>query len=111
LKITIIKSIMNNSFIIRRYDRINEIVNEKMMYYPPCDYTYIGGFNDYFDDVSTAVIREVVDIDLNLEWEKAMDMIDDFSYMMENSIREIFFRKIKSYFDKIHKKGCGEGGL
>ena len=79
-----------------------------MMYYPPCDYRYIGGFNDYFDDVTLAVIREVVDIDLGLEWENAMDMIDDFSYMMENGLKELFFHKIKSYFDRTHEKGCEE---
>ena len=94
----------------RRFGRIDELVDKKMRYYPPCDYTYdpYYGFYDYYGDVRNAVIYEIVTDDLKLSWGDDMEKIDNFSESANEWMFEPFYDKVKGYFDGAMEKGCEE---
>jgi hypothetical protein len=97
-------------FFKRRFVRIDELVDKMMRYYPPCDYTYdpYYAFFDYYGDVRNSVIRIVIE-DVGLSWEdEDMDKIDDLSESMDEWMHEVFFDKVKEYFDKVIGEGCDE---
>lgn len=68
MKIIITESQFEDIFIMRRIQRIDELVTEKMMYYPPCDYIPYDGWHDYYEDVASGVINEIVS-DAGIEWD------------------------------------------
>ena len=112
MKIIITESQFVDLFFKRRFGRIDKLVDEKMRYYPPCDYTYdeYYAFQDYYGDIRNAVIYEMTDKDLNLTWEQEnMDDIDEFSETMNEWMYEIFFDKVKEYYDKVlEDEDCDE---
>ena len=111
MKIIITESQFTNIFIKRRYDRIEQLVDEKMRYYPPCDYTYDPrrAFFDYLDDITNGVIHEMLSDDLNIEWtEGNINKIDDFSETMTSVISRLFMDKIRDFYDMVISEGCDE---
>jgi len=117
LKIIITESQFVDLFFKRRFGRIDQLVDEKMRYYPPCDYTYdpYYAFYDYFGDVRNAVIYKIVYDDLQLDYlgereKKAiMNKINDFSETADKWMYEIFFDKVREYYDKVlEDKDCDE---
>lgn len=111
MKIIITESQYNNLFIQRRFDRIDELVNEKMRYYPPCDYMYgeLYDFNDYYGDVRNAVISEILTYDLKLQWvESDIENIEYFYEIIEKGMYEVFYDKVREYFDKVIGEGCDD---
>jgi hypothetical protein len=112
LKIIITESQFVDLFFKRRFGRIDQLVDEKMRYYPPCDYTYdpYYAFYDYFGDVRNAVIFDMVEKDLNLTWEEEnMVNIDEFSETTDKWMYEIFFDKVREYYDKVlEDEDCDE---
>ena len=112
MKIIITESQFVDLFFKRRFGRIDQLVDEKMRYYPPCDYTYdpYYAFYDYFGDVRNAVIFDMVEKDLNLTWEEEnMVNIDEFSETTDKWMYEIFFDKVREYYDKVlEDEDCDE---
>ena len=112
MKIIITESQFVDLFFKRRFGRIDKLVDEKMRYYPPCDYTYdkYYAFQDYYGDIRNAVIFDMVEKDLNLTWEEEnMVNIDEFSETMNEWMFEIFFDKVREYYDKVlEDEDCGE---
>ena len=111
MKIIITESQFSDLFIKRRFDRLDQLVDEKMRYYPPCDYTYdpYYAFHDYYGDVRTLVINDIINGDLNIGWEEEnMSKIDNLSEMINEKIYELFYDKVKDYYDKIINEGCDE---
>lgn len=112
MKILITESQFVDLFFKRRFGRIDQLVDEKMHYYPPCDYTYdpYYAFYDYFGDVRNAVIYQMIEKDINLPWsEENMVNIDDFSETTDKWMYEIFHDKVREYFDKVlEDEDCGE---
>jgi hypothetical protein len=111
LKIIITESQFSDLFIKRRFARLDQLFDEKMRYYPPCDYTYdpYYAFHDYYGDVRTAVINDIINGDLNIGWEdENIRKIDDLSEMIDKGIYEIFYDKVREYFDTTLEKGCDE---
>ena len=112
MKIIITESQFVDLFFKRRFGRIDKLVDEKMRYYPPCDYTYdkYYAFYDYFGDVRKAVIYEIITDDLQLEWEERhMSKIEDFSETTDKWMYEIFHDKVREYFDKVlEDEDCDE---
>ena len=97
-------------FFKRRFVRIDELVDKMMRYYPPCDYTYdpYYAFFDYYGDVRNSVIRIVIE-DVGLSWEdEDMVKIEDLSESMNEWMHEVFFDKVKEYFDNVINEGCDE---
>jgi hypothetical protein len=68
MKIIITESQFEDLFFKRRFGRIDKLVDEKMRYYPPCDYTYdpFYAWYDYYGDVRNAVIFKIFEKDLNV---------------------------------------------
>jgi hypothetical protein len=112
LKIIITESQFVDLFFKRRFGRIDQLVDEKMRYYPPCDYTYdkYYAFYDYYGDIRNAVIFDMVEKDINLPWSEENTVnIDEFSETMQEWMYEIFFDKVKEYYDKVlEDEDCGE---
>ena len=113
MKIIITESQFVDLFFKRRFGRIDQLVDEKMRYYPPCDYTYdpYYAFYDYFGDVRNAVIHDILYEDLKLDWggEGDMNKINDFSETTDKWMYEIFFDKVREYYDKVlEDEDCGE---
>ena len=96
-------------FFKRRFARIDELVDKMMRYYPPCDYTYGEmGWHDYYSDVRNSVIHSTI-ADIGLSWEmENMSKIDDLSESMDEWMYEVFFDKVKEYFDNVINEGCDE---
>ena len=112
MKIIITESQFVDLFFKRRFGRIDQLVDEKMRYYPPCDYTYdkYYAFYDYYGDIRNAVIFDMVEKDINLPWSEENTVnIDEFSETMQEWMYEIFFDKVKEYYDKVlEDEDCGE---
>ena len=111
MKIIITESQFSDLFIKRRFARLDQLVDEKMRYYPPCDYTYdpYYAFHDYYGDVRNGVIYEFITEDLNLGWdENHMTEIDDLSEILFEKLYEIFYDKVKEYYDNTLEEGCEE---
>ena len=111
MKIIITESQFSDLFIKRRFARLDQLVDENMRYYPPCDYTYdpYYAFFDYYGDVRTSVINDIINGDLNIGWEEEnMSKIDNLSEMINEKIYELFYDKVKNYYDKIINEGCDE---
>jgi hypothetical protein len=111
MKIIITESQFVDLFFKRRFGRIDLLVNEKMDYYPPCDYTYdpYYAFYDYFGDVRNAVIHDIITEDLQLDWEERnMSKIEDFSETTDKWMYKIFHDKVREYFDNTLDQGCDE---
>jgi len=112
LKIIITESQFVDLFFKRRFGRIDQLVDEKMRYYPPCDYTYdkYYAFYDYYGDIRNAVIFDMVEKDINLPWSEENTVnIDKFSETMQEWMYEIFFDKVKEYYDKVlEDEDCDE---
>jgi len=111
MKIIITESQFSDLFFKRRFGRIDQLFNEKMAYYPPCDYTYdpYYAFYDYFGDVRNAVIHDIITEDLQLDWEERhMPKIEDFSETADKWVYNKFHDKVREYFDNILDQGCDE---
>ena len=112
MKIIITESQFVDLFFKRRFGRIDKLVDEKMRYYPPCDYTYdkYYAFYDYFGDVRNAVIYDMIVKDINLPWSEENTVnIDELSETMNEWMYEIFFDKVKEYYDKVlEDEDCDE---
>ena len=112
MKILITESQFSDLFFKRRFGRIDQLFNEKMAYYPPCDYMYdpYYAFYDYFGDVRNAVIRDIITEDLQLDWEERhMSKIEDFSETADKWVYNKFHDKVREYFDKVlEDEDCGE---
>jgi hypothetical protein len=106
MKIIITEEQYVNLFTKRRIGFITQLVDEYKIYYHPCDYTYIGGFTDYYDDVVSGVVRGLIDEDLKIEWDRAVNMIDDFTEMVTADINGLFKDDLKIFFRKKIKRGC-----
>jgi hypothetical protein len=110
MKIIITESQFVNMFFKRRFNRIEELVTEKMMYYPPCDYTYdpYYAWYDYYGDVRNGVIHEIVR-DTQLEWEERnFKKIEELMETMDELIYPMFYDKVREYYDKVQNEGCEE---
>ena len=101
MKIIITESQFEDVFFKRRFGRMDQLVDEKMMYYPPCDYTYdpFYAWYDYYGDVRNAVIFEMFEKDLNVP--KDMVNIDELSETMNEWMYEPFYDKVREYYDKV----------
>jgi hypothetical protein len=101
LKIIITESQFVDLFFKRRFGRIDKLVDEKMRYYPPCDYTYdkYYAFYDYYGDVRNAVIFKMLEKDSNVP-QDIVD-IDVLSETMNEWMYEQFYDKVKEYYDKV----------
>ncbi len=111
MKIIITESQFSDLFFKRRFGRIDQLFNEKMAYYPPCDYTYdpYYAFYDYFGDVRNAVINDIINVDLNIGFEEEnIIKIDDLSKMIDEKIYELFYDKVREYYDRIIEESCSE---
>mgnify|MGYP000088096345 CR=1 FL=1 len=112
MKITITESQFEDLFFKRRFGRIDKLVDEKMAYHLPCDYTYdpFYAWYDYYGDVRNSVIYEMIEKDINLPWsEENMVNIDEFSETTDKWMYEIFFDKVREYYDKVlEDEDCDE---
>ena len=109
MKIIITESQFEDLFFKRRFGRIYQLVDEKMMYYPPCDYTYdpFYAWYDYYGDVRNAVIFEMIEKDINVP-QDIVD-IDVLSETMKEWMYEQFYDKVREYYDKVlEDEDCGE---
>jgi hypothetical protein len=109
LKIIITESQFVDLFFKRRFGRIDKLVDEKMRYYPPCDYTYdkYYAFYDYYGDVRNAVIFKMLEKDSNVP-QDIVD-IDVLSETMNEWMYEQFYDKVKEYYDKVlEDEDCDE---
>ena len=101
MKIIITESQFEDVFFKRRFGRMDQLVDEKMMYYPPCDYTYdpFYAWYDYYGDVRNAVIFEMFEKDINVP-QDIVD-IDELSETMNEWMYEQFYDKVREYYDKV----------
>jgi hypothetical protein len=101
MKIFITESQFEDVFFKRRFGRMDQLVDEKMMYYPPCDYTYdpFYAWYDYYGDVRNAVIFEMFEKDINVP-QDIVD-IDELSETMNEWMYEQFYDKVREYYDKV----------
>ena len=101
MKIIITESQFEDLFFKRRFGRIDKLVDEKMRYYPPCDYTYdpFYAWYDYYGDVRNAVIFEMIEKDINVP-QDIVD-IDVLSETMNEWMYEQFYDKVREYYDKV----------
>ena len=101
MKIIITESQFVDLFFKRRFGRIDKLVDEKMRYYPPCDYTYdpFYAWYDYYGDVRNAVIFEMIEKDINVP-QDIVD-IDILSETMNEWMYEQFYDKVREYYDKV----------
>ena len=109
MKIIITESQFVDLFFKRRFGRIDKLVDEKMRYYPPCDYTYdpFYAWYDYYGDVRNAVIFEMFEKDLNVP--KDIVDIDVLSETMNEWMYEQFYDKVREYYDKVlEDEDCDE---
>lgn len=109
MKIIITESQFEDLFFKRRFGRMDQLVDEKMMYYPPCDYTYdpFYAWYDYYGDVRNAVIFEMFEKDLNVP--KDIVDIDVLSETMNEWMYEQFYDKVREYYDKVlEDEDCDE---
>ena len=109
MKIIITESQFEDLFFKRRFGRIDKLVDEKMRYYPPCDYTYdkYYAFYDYYGDVRNAVIFKMFEKDSNVP-QDIVD-IDVLSETMNEWMYEQFYDKVKEYYDKVlEDEDCDE---
>jgi hypothetical protein len=109
LKIIITESQFVDLFFKRRFGRIDKLVDEKMRYYPPCDYTYdkYYAFYDYYGDVRNAVIFKMFEKDSNVP-QDIVD-IDVLSETMNEWMYEQFYDKVREYYDKVlEDEDCDE---
>jgi hypothetical protein len=108
MKILITESQFVNTFIKRRFHRIDELVTEKMKYYPPCDYIPFDLWDDYYEDVVSGVMYEIVS-DAGIEWDvPSMKKIEEIFGTLNDPIKKIFHDKIREYYDKFLDEGCEE---
>ena len=110
MKIIITESQFADMFFKRRFAHIDKLVEEKMTYYPACDYNYDNDmvFYDYYGDVRNSVIRIVIE-DVGLSWnDENIDKIEDLYESMNEWMHEVFINKVKEYFDKVIDEGCDE---
>ena len=108
MKIIITESQYVNLFTKRRIGLITKLIDENKVYYHPCDYDYPGGFKDYYDDIINAVVRALIDQDLKFDWDRAVDMIDNFTEMVTSDIDELFKVQLKLFFRKTINEGCDD---
>lgn len=111
MKIIITESQFADMFFKRRFAHIDKLVEEKMKYYPPCDYNYDNDmvFYDYYGDVRSSVIFEIIEKDLNLTWQQdEMETIDELSETMHEWMFPIFYDKVRKYFEDTLDNGCPE---
>ena len=109
MKIIITESQFVDLFFKRRFGRIDKLVDEKMRYYPPCDYTYdkYYAFYDYYGDVRNAVIFKMFEKDSNVP-QDIVD-IDVLSETMNEGMYEQFYDKVREYYDKVlEDENCDE---
>ena len=109
MKIIITESQFVDLFFKRRFGHIDKLVDEKMRYYPPCDYTYdpFYAWYDYYGDVRNAVIFEMFEKDLNVP--KDIVDIDVLSETMNEWMYEQFYDKVREYYDKVlEDEDCDE---
>lgn len=109
MKIIITESQFVDLFFKRRFGRIDKLVDEKMRYYPPCDYTYdkYYAFYDYYGDVRNAVIFKMLEKDSNVP-QDIVD-IDVLSETMNEWMYEQFYDKVREYYDKVlEDEDCDE---
>lgn len=109
MKIIITESQFVDLFFKRRFGRIDKLVDEKMRYYPPCDYTYdkYYAFYDYYGDVRNAVIFKMFEKDSNVP-QDIVD-IDVLSETMNEWMYEQFYDKVREYYDKVlEDENCDE---
>ena len=109
MKIIITESQFVDLFFKRRFGRIDQLVDEKMRYYPPCDYTYdpYYAFYDYFGDIRNAVIFKMFEKDSNVP-QDIVD-IDVLSETMNEWMYEQFYDKVREYYDKVlEDEDCDE---
>jgi hypothetical protein len=109
LKIIITESQFVDLFFKRRFGRIDKLVDEKMRYYPPCDYTYdpFYAWYDYYGDVRNAVIFKMFEKGINVP-QDIVD-IDVLSETMNEWMYEQFYDKVRKYYDKVlEDEDCDE---
>ena len=109
MKIIITESQFVDLFFKRRFGRIDKLVDEKMRYYPPCDFTYdkYYAFYDCYGDVRNAVIFKMFEKDSNVP-QDIVD-IDVLSETMNEWMYEQFYDKVKEYYDKVlEDEDCDE---
>jgi hypothetical protein len=101
MKIIITESQFEDLFFKRRFGRMDQLVDEKMMHYPPCNYTYdpFYAWYDYYGDVRNAVIFEMIEKDINVP-QDIVD-IDELSDTMNEWMYEQFYDKVREYYDKV----------
>ena len=109
MKIIITESQFEDLFFKRRFGRMDQLVDEKMRYYPPCDYTYdpFYAWYDYYGAVRNAVIFEMIEKGINVP-QDIVD-IDVLSETMNEWMYEQFYDKVREYYDKVlEDEDCGE---
>jgi hypothetical protein len=109
MKILITESQFVDLFFKRRFGRIDKLVDEKMRYYPPCDYTYdpFYAWYDYYGDVRNAVIFKIFEKGINVPQD--IVNIDVLSETMNEWMYEQFYDKVREYYDKVlEDEDCDE---
>lgn len=105
MKIIITESQNMDIFVRRRLNDMVKMFNNRMTAYPPCDYNYDDGVNDYYSDVESTVVDSMVSKE-GLSRDEDFDKINILHNTVSNLLYPIAFPILKSYYDDIIEAGC-----
>lgn len=105
MKIIITESQNMDLFVRRRLNDMVEMFNKKMTAYPPCDYNYEDGVNDYYSDIESTVVDSIVSKE-GLSWDEDFDKINELYSTTAKLLYPLAFPFLKSYYDDIIEAGC-----
>lgn len=105
MKIIITESQNMEIFVRRRLKEMVKMFDIRMTAYPPCDYNYEDGVNDYYSDVESTVVDSMVSKE-GWSWDDDFNKIDELYNTTAKLLYPIAFPILKSYYDDIIEAGC-----
>lgn len=105
MKIIITESQNMEIFVRRRLKEMVKMFDIRMTAYPPCDYNYEDGVNDYYSDVESTVVDSMVSKE-GWSWDEDFNKIDELYNTTAKLLYPIAFPILKSYYDDIIEAGC-----
>ena len=105
MKIIITESQNMEIFVRRRLKEMVKMFDIRMTAYPPCDYNYEDGVNDYYSDVESTVVDSMVSKE-GWSWDDDFNKIDGLYNTTAKLLYPIAFPILKSYYDDIIEAGC-----
>lgn len=105
MKIIITESQNMEIFVRRRLKEMVKMFDIRMTAYPPCDYNYEDGVNDYYSDVESTVVDSMVSKE-GWSWDEDFNKIDELYNTTAKLLYPITFPILKSYYDDIIEAGC-----